>query len=93
MFDIGEKVICVNDKFEKDCLPNICAFPVKGRTYTVRDLVPAYDYDMKQTCAILLEKLVNPPNPKGIENGFDSNRFRTLEDIKNYNVKHEKETV
>lgn len=93
MFEIGQKVICVNDKFERDCLPSISAFPVKGRTYTVRDLVPAFDYDMKETCAVLLDELVNPPNPKGIENGFSSDRFRTLEDIKEAKQQAEKTTI
>ena len=82
MFDIGQKVICVNDSFEKEILQSFVAFPIKGRVYTVRDLVPAFDYDMNVTCAILLEELINPPNPKGVENGFSSDRFRTLEDIK-----------
>lgn len=93
MFDIGQKIICVNDKFEKDCLPNIHAFPINGRVYTVRDLVPAIDYDMKSTCAILLEELINPPNPMGVENGFDSSRFRTLEDIKEVRKESEKAKV
>jgi hypothetical protein len=82
MFDIGQKVICVNDKFSFDILQSMTSFPKNGRVYTVRDLVPAFDYDMKETCAILLQELINPPNPKGIENGFSSDRFRTLEDIK-----------
>ena len=93
MFDIEQKVICVDDKFERDCLPNISAFPVKGRVYTVRDLVPAFDYDMKETCAILLDELINPPNPKGVENGFSPDRFRTLEDIKEAKQQTEKATI
>lgn len=93
MFDIGQKVICVNDKFESSILHSYVAFPVNGRTYTIRDLVPAFDYDLKETCAVLLEELVNPLNPKGVENGFSSDRFRTLEDIKEYRKETIKEKV
>lgn len=81
MFDVGTKLVCINDKFDKEMLPHMVSFPSNGSIYTVRDVVPAIDWDMGNTCAILLEELINPPNPYGVENGFDSSRFRELEDI------------
>lgn len=86
MFDIGVKVICINDDF-----PAIIAgkyvyskLPRKNNIYTIRDIVPGHYYNggkLNDTCSVLLEEIVNPKNSKGTENGFNPNRFRELEEV------------
>lgn len=92
MFDIGEHIVCINDKFPP--LDNYINFPVKDNQYVVRDVVPAHDYNggkAADTCAILLVGVVNPLNSKGVENGFGAWRFRRLEDLKEENsIREEK---
>ncbi len=76
MFDIGTKVICVNDAFPAGINDIFNAVPSKGRIYTVRDIVPGQDWRLRETCAVLLRELVNRPNQHGIEPGFAPYRFR-----------------
>ncbi len=93
MFDIGEKVVCVDDRFHPEIAFMFDALPVKGEVYTVRDC------DMgraKWTSAqkgwdsvemkVLLQELVNgvdPSTAKGCpsELGFAARRFAPLTDI------------
>lgn len=76
MFDIKSKIVCVNDSFSAGINDYFNALPEKGKIYTVRDIVPAQDFKLKGTCAVLLEELINRPNKHGIEPGFQCNRFR-----------------
>jgi hypothetical protein len=76
MFDIGSKVICVNDSFPAGVNDIFNALPSNGRIYTVRDIVPGQDWRLRETCAVLLRELVNRPNAHGIEPGFAPYRFR-----------------
>ncbi len=93
MFDIGEKVVCIDDRFHPEIAYLFTALPVKGKTYTVREC------DMgraKWTSAqkgwdsvemkVLLVELVNgvdPSTEKGCpsELGFAARRFAPLTDI------------
>lgn len=77
MFLPNQKVVCVNDVFK---LPAgfgkyFTAFPVKGRIYTIRDILPGMDGEV----ACHLHEIHNPPNPKGTENGYNVERFAPLE--------------
>ncbi len=85
MFDIKSKVVCVNDSFPAGIHDYYNALPQKGKLYTVRDIVPAQDWKLRGTCAVLLEELVNRPNQHGIEPGFQCNRFRepTIDELEN----------
>jgi hypothetical protein len=69
MFHIGQRVICVDDRFVGEnrvfdptftvrC-PNL---PVKGHIYTVRGFVVPYA-GYPGTPGILLEEIINPPSP------------------------------
>lgn len=80
MFDIGQKVACVDDAFPPGVGINdiLNAIPRKGHVYTVRDIVPGVNWDLTNTCAVLLQECVNRPNTHGIEPGFAPHRFREL---------------
>jgi hypothetical protein len=78
MFDINTKVICIDDTFPAGINDIYNALPRKGDIYTVRDIVPAQDFKMQGTCAVLLHELVNRPNRHGIEPGFQCSRFREI---------------
>jgi hypothetical protein len=84
MFDLKEKVICIDDRFPKGINDIFNALPKKGKIYTVRDIVPAQDWKLQGTCAVMLDELVNMPNQHGIEPGFQCYRFRepTKEEMK-----------
>lgn len=82
MFDLGARVVCIDDKFPQGIYDIYNALPKKGKVYHVRDVVPAQTFGLKETCAILLEELPNNPNKYGIEPGFLSGRFREVEEDK-----------
>ena len=95
MFDINEKVICVDDKFKEGILDYYNALPVKGKIYTVRDILPGLKFNMKESVAIVLQELQNRPNRHGIEPAFMLERFRelTTEEVKQYATVEEEVTV
>lgn len=91
MFEPGEKVVCVDDRFHPEIACLFTALPEKGVTYTVRECEPGRarwvsaqkgwdSVEMK----VLLVELVNPLDPstaKGCpsELGFAARRFAPLE--------------
>ena len=93
MFEPGEKVVCVDDKFHPEIACLFTALPQKGETYTVRECEPGRarwvsaqkgwdSVDMK----VLLVELVNPVDPSTLlgcpsELGFAARRFAPLEEI------------
>jgi hypothetical protein len=105
MFDIGEKVVCVDDNIHPEIAFMFTALPVKGEIYTVRDCEPGrakwvtgqkgWDaVDMK----ILLQELQNPIDPsttKGIpsELGFAARRFRPLDEVQQHQEEEEEMLV
>lgn len=76
MFDLNSKVVCVDDRFPDGINDIFNALPRKGAIYTVRDIVPAQDWTLRGTCAVLIVELINRPNRHGIEPGFQCFRFR-----------------
>ena len=82
MFLPGEKVVCVNDVFPEGIKKFYWKLPVKGVTYTIRDLVPGIDASGEggEMCVYLIE-LINPcsDKPPYPERGFRAERFRPLE--------------
>jgi len=89
MFEPGQRVACVNDQFPPDIRDYYNALPVKDRVYTVRDVVPGIQWDLKETAAVYLAELVNLPNARGTEPGFGVWRFRELLETEG----HSEETV
>ena len=78
MFEPGQQVVCVDDKFPAGINDIFNALPRKGLSYIVRDIVPGQDWKCRGTCAVLLRELENKPNAHGIEPGFAVHRFREL---------------
>jgi|SRR5580692_6351661 hypothetical protein len=84
----GQKVVCINDKFPQFIHAIYKQLPVKGKTYTVREVFLGREKVVKggetATVGLLLEELNNPPDPfhEGSEElGFASERFAPLEEL------------
>lgn len=95
MFEIGQKVVCVNDSFPDAILLYFRNLPKKGAVYKVRDVIPAQGWKGEGGCAILLREICNPPPPhkkQWGECGFSPERFRELEPCEMVNAK-ESQTV
>ena len=81
-FKTGQKVVCINDVFESAAPYFYEIFhhlPKKDQTYTIR---------LYESGRVLLKEVVNPECPFDIvgleiwdEPGFDSGRFRDLEEL------------
>ncbi len=82
MFLPGQKVVCVDDVFPDAIKKFYWKLPVKGVTYTVRDILPGIDPrgEPGEVCVYLVE-LLNPcsDKPPYPERGFKAERFRPLE--------------
>jgi hypothetical protein len=84
---VGEHVVCVDDRFPKPLARYYLNLPIRGRAYTVRAVFigrgvmhpgPATD---DGEIGLLLEELVNGMDPRHKykqELGFNSERFRPL---------------
>lgn len=84
----GQKVVCINDSFTALVRAIYKQLPVKGKTYTVREVFLGREKVIKAgdsaTVGLLLVELVNPPDPlhKGQQElGFNSERFAPLEEF------------
>ena len=84
----GQKVVCINDVFPQFIQAIYTQLPVKGRTYTIREVFLGREKVVKggetATVGLLLEELHNPPDPfhAGAEElGFSSERFAPLEEL------------
>ena len=78
MFEIGQKVICVDDAFPAGIDAFHSALPFEGQVYTVRDLTPGETIEKQGAMAVLLAEIQGKINQLGIEHGFNSDRFRPL---------------
>jgi hypothetical protein len=87
MFHIGQRVVCIDDRFPgengvfdptfAERCPNL---PVEGRTYTVRGFVVPYA-GYSGTPGVLLEEIINPPSPYyegSFEPSFFPSHFRPV---------------
>jgi hypothetical protein len=87
---VGQPVVCVDDSFPGPLAKYYTQLPVKGRTYTIRAVFigrrvmhttpGAADGEI----GLLLKELLNSPDPRnlhGQELGFNSERFRPLEEV------------
>lgn len=78
MFELNQKIVCVNDTRPPGVNDIFNAWPSKGKIYTVRDIVPGVQFSMEETCAVYLQELVNTPNRHNIEPGFKVTRFKEI---------------
>jgi len=95
MFDVGQKVVCINDDFSATVRHIYKQLPLKDEVYTVRDVrigraqVTSGPGGMNDVSyLVLLAELHNPDDPymhesSGEEMGFRSDRFAPLEEIEN----------
>jgi hypothetical protein len=83
-FGIGDKVVCVDDKFPPDISKLYDALPVKDSTYVVRDVRLGINLTMEGDVSVLLIGLVNPKadSKANLERGFRADRFRPLEELR-----------
>jgi hypothetical protein len=104
---VGQKVVCVDDRFPTPLAKYYTNLPKNGTTYTVRAVFlgrgvmhgkpGAHDGEI----GVLLVELKNPPDPRnkyGQELGFNSNRFRPIDEKEeptesDYAEEQEKELV
>lgn len=84
----GQKVVCINDTFPELVRALYQQRPVKGVTYTVREVFLGREKIVKggdsATVGLLLVELVNGPDPfhQGKQElGFSSERFAPLEEL------------
>lgn len=82
MFNIGDKIVCINDNFDIQFKTNH-NYPHEENVYTVRDYFPSF---AKNTHAVLLKEIINPmiehPSGQGkFEPSFDAKRFVKADDI------------
>jgi hypothetical protein len=94
----GQRVVCINDTFAPVVKALYHQLPVKGRTYTIREVYLGREKVVKggdtATVGLLLEEVVNPPDPFHIgreELGFSSERFAPLEELPPEEVEAEAE--
>ena len=84
----GQKVVCTNDSFTAVIRAIYKQLPVKGNTYTIREVFLGREKVVKggdsATVGLLLVELKNPPDPfhQGKQElGFSSERFAPLEEL------------
>lgn len=84
----GQRVVCINDNFPPIIRSLYKQLPVKGVTYTIREVFLGREKIVKggetATVGLLLEELHNPPDPfhQGQQElGFTSERFAPLEEL------------
>jgi hypothetical protein len=82
-FNVGDKVVCVDDKFPPDIGKLYDALPVKDVTYVVRDIRLGINLTLEGDVSVLLIGLVNPKadSKANLERGFRADRFRPLEEM------------
>ena len=83
-YGVGDKVVCVDDKFPPDISKLYTALPVKDSTYVVRDIRLGINLTMEGDVSVLLVGLVNPKadSKANLERGFRADRFRPLEELR-----------
>jgi len=83
-YGIGDKVVCVDDKFPPAIGKLYDALPVKDSTYVVRDIRLGINLTLEGDVSVLLIGLVNPKadSKSALERGFRADRFRPLQEMR-----------
>jgi hypothetical protein len=99
---VGQKVVCVDDRFPTPLAKYYINLPVKGKTYTIRAVFLGRRVMHTQPGAadgeigLLLQELKNGPDPRNKhaqELGFNSDRFRPLEELADTTENEQEESV
>jgi hypothetical protein len=84
----GQRVVCTNDTFTDVVRSIYQQLPVKGDTYTIRDVFLGREKIVRSgdsaTVGLLLEELKNPADPfhaDAQELGFSSERFAPMAEL------------
>jgi hypothetical protein len=76
IFRVGQKVICINDRFSGAVFDWCASFPVAGHVYTIRAMQIGQDRVTEfSNLGFLLAEIVNPTSSSGKEAGFLQKRF------------------
>lgn len=82
MFDLGTKLVCINDDFTPEFAKETPHLPKRGHIYTVRDIVPVFTFNpggpQTETAGVLLEEITNLSTGTMEENAFLPHRFQEL---------------
>jgi hypothetical protein len=94
----GDKVVCINDKWEPWVFDTYNQLPKKGEIYTIRALRPGRPNldGGAAVLTLLLEELFNDPDFShvgGDELGFKASRFAPLESQRGRKAAEEKVVV
>jgi hypothetical protein len=99
MFNVGQKVVLVDDKWPETVKQLYLQLPVLDTVYVIRAVrvgVKADELimDLRRVLepSVLLVGMYNPTNKLGVEAGFAAHRFRALDELKQESVE-EKEAV
>jgi len=89
MFNVGQKVVLVDDKWPETVKQLYLQLPVLNTVYVVRAVrvgVKADELimDLRRVLesSLLLVGIYNPTNNVGVEAGFAASRFRALDELK-----------
>lgn len=78
----GKEVVCVNDVVSPETRALFNGWPIDGETYVIRDIVPGCNTDGAEgEIAVYLIEFRNPDNARGIERGYNAERFVPLENL------------
>ena len=99
---VGNRVVCINETFSPEIQASNYQLPRLDEVYTVRAVYlgrtswRTVDGEESAEVGVLLEELNNPFDPRvmvPIEMGFNSERFRVVEEIQIKVVNHGQEEV
>jgi hypothetical protein len=75
-WNVGQKVICINDAFSRNIVEWCDSVPVAGEVYTIRAIQFGIDPATRVgDTGFLLVEIANPLDSKGREPGFFQDRF------------------
>jgi hypothetical protein len=81
---VGQKVVCVDDKFPLEVNKFYVALPKAGKTYTIRSVTVGVNWkgEPGEVC-VHLREIINPKSstPPYPERGFNAERFRPLDEL------------
>lgn len=93
---VGQKIICVNDTFPEFIMEFYDQLPKKDQVYVIRQVSMGVNFkaELGEVCLLLVgihnPKSDKPPFP---ERGFNSERFRPLEEVQGRKTESEPAVV
>jgi hypothetical protein len=75
-FNVGQKVICINNAFPARIVDWCDSIPVAGHIYTIRAMQMGWNRIIGfSNVGFLLDEIINPTSSRGGEAGFLQERF------------------